>query len=100
MNTNYVCYKKKSVLKDMDSTPEKPILTLLYGYGGFNISLSPYFSVSRLPWLEVGGIIALPGIRGGGEYGEEWHQGGMLANKQNVFDDIFSNILDNSEKKL
>jgi len=79
----FILYKK-----GLDKNGQNP--TYLYGYGGFNISLSPYFSVSRLPWLEVGGIIALPGIRGGGEYGEEWHQGGMLANKQNVFDDFIT----------
>ncbi|MAV58892.1 MAG: S9 family peptidase, partial [Candidatus Marinimicrobia bacterium] len=64
--------------------------TYLYGYGGFNAGLTPYFSLSRLSWLELGGIIALPGIRGGNEYGEDWHKGGMLGNKQNVFDDFIS----------
>ena len=67
--------------------------TYLYGYGGFNAGLSPYFSISRLTWLEAGGIIALPGIRGGNEYGEDWHKGGMLENKQNVFDDFISAAL-------
>ena len=64
--------------------------TYLYGYGGFNAGLTPYFSLSRLSWLELGGIIALPGIRGGNEYGEDWHKDGMLGNKQNVFDDFIS----------
>lgn len=79
--------------------------TLLYGYGGFNVSLTPYFSVGNLVWLEMGGVYAVANLRGGGEYGKEWHESGMKLNKQNVFDDFISaaewlvaNRYTNSEK--
>jgi prolyl oligopeptidase len=64
--------------------------TLLYAYGGFGISLTPFFSVPNLVWLEMGGIYAQPNLRGGGEYGEDWHQAGTHAKKQNVFDDFIA----------
>lgn len=64
--------------------------TILYGYGGFSVNLTPRFSSTRLQWLEMGGVFAQAVLRGGAEFGESWHQAGMLANKQNVFDDFIA----------
>jgi len=79
----FITYKKGL---ELDGTNP----TYLYGYGGFNVSLRPSFSVSRLVWLENGGIYAQPNIRGGGEYGRAWHLGGTRMNRQNVFDDFIA----------
>jgi prolyl oligopeptidase len=72
--------------KDVQPTGDVP--TLLYGYGGFNISITPYYSLNLALWAEMGGLVAVANLRGGGEYGEEWHEAGTKLNKQNVFDDF------------
>jgi len=79
----FLVYKKG--LKLDGSNP-----TILYGYGGFNITLNPSFSAARIAWLEQGGVYAMANLRGGGEYGEKWHEAGMRLNKQNVFDDCIA----------
>jgi len=74
--------------KGLEPDGERP--TLLTGYGGFGIPIAPYFNGPVLPFLEKGGLYAVAGLRGGGEYGEEWHRAGMLEKKQNVFDDVIA----------
>lgn len=95
--TNQVFYKSKDGTRiPMFITHKKGLRldennpTYLYGYGGFNISLLPSFSVSMLSWMEMGGVYAMPNLRGGGEYGEEWHRAGTKLQKQNVFDDFIA----------
>jgi prolyl oligopeptidase len=78
------------ITRRKDCGLDKPRPTLLYAYGGFNISLTPEFSPSVIFWLEKGGIYAYANLRGGGEYGEKWHKAGMLLNKQNVFEDFIA----------
>ena len=77
--------RKKSIAASGKAAP-----TLLYGYGGFDISLTPSFSATRMAWLEAGGAYAMVNLRGGGEYGKAWHDAGRLHNKQNVFDDFIA----------
>ncbi len=96
-DTKQVFYTSKDGTKiPMFITSKKGIkldgtnVTLLYGYGGFNVNLEPAFSATLLPFLNAGGVYAQANLRGGGEYGEKWHQAGMLLNKQNVFDDFIA----------
>ena len=107
-NTNYdfdfESYKSKKYFYESKDGTEVPLTitapknikkdsnnkTLLYGYGGFNINMTPIFSPTTLFWLEKGGVYAVANLRGGGEYGSNWHKEGMLHNKQNVFDDFIA----------
>ncbi|MEN0130337.1 MAG: prolyl oligopeptidase family serine peptidase [Brevundimonas sp.] len=75
-------------LLDGSGAPTGPVPTILYGYGGFQISLDPGYSATTLAWVESGGVYVVANLRGGGEEGEDWHRAGMRANKQNVFDDF------------
>ena len=95
--SNQVFYKSKDGTKiPMMITHKKGLElngknpTILYGYGGFNISLTPSFSITNAVWMEQGGILAVPNLRGGGEYGRAWHDAGTKMQKQNVFDDFIA----------
>jgi len=70
--------------------PDRPRPTVLYGYGGFGVTMSPGYSAGVLAWVEAGGVYAIAGLRGGGEEGEQWHRDGMLGHKQNVYDDFYA----------
>jgi prolyl oligopeptidase len=78
------------IIRRADLEPSGRNPTILYGYGGFNINMTPAFSTNIVTWVERGGIYAMPNLRGGGEYGEQWHEAGMLLAKQNTFDDFIA----------
>ncbi|MEO8445161.1 MAG: prolyl oligopeptidase family serine peptidase [Gammaproteobacteria bacterium] len=77
-----------TIVRRRDVRPDGQAPTVLYGYGGFNVALLPAYSASRMAWIEAGGVYAQANLRGGGEYGEDWHLAGTRLNKQNVFDDF------------
>ena len=78
------------LVRRTDVNPSGDLPTLLYGYGGFDVSLTPQFSPAVIAWLDMGGLYAQPNLRGGGEYGKAWHDAGRLSNRQNVFDDFIA----------
>lgn len=83
--------RKKSTLPSVDQKPEKPIPTILYGYGGFNVPITPSFSPARLVFLNnLNGMLCVANIRGGGEFGEDWHKDGIRDKKQNGLDDFIA----------
>ncbi|HUJ62537.1 MAG TPA: prolyl oligopeptidase family serine peptidase [Kofleriaceae bacterium] len=97
MVTEQVFYPSKDgtkismfIIHNKDAKRDGTAPTILNGYGGFNVSMTPGFAGSRVVWLEHGGVYAIPNLRGGGEYGEDWHKAGMLLAKQNVFDDYIA----------
>ncbi|MGB3342113.1 MAG: prolyl oligopeptidase family serine peptidase [bacterium] len=93
--TEQVWYESKDgtsvsmfLIRHKHTTRDSKNAVYLTGYGGFNVSMNPYFSTTYTLWLEAGGMVAIPNLRGGGEYGKKWHEAGMLEKKQNVFDDF------------
>ncbi len=87
------------ILKRKDVARDGTAPALLYGYGGFDVSLTPSFLKALIPWLDAGGVYALTNLRGGGEYGKAWHEAGMLQNKQNVFDDFIAGAVALGQEK-
>src|SRR5678815_4290465 len=85
-----MCIRDRFMVRRRDVAPGADAPCYLTGYGGFNISMTPAFARSLLLWLERGGVVAVPNLRGGGEYGEAWHQAGMKLKKQNVFNDFIA----------